>query len=355
MITLSTMQSLNESVSYNPYDDIPIEDLGSVVESAIMNEGIGHDIWEGIKKIWGKIVAAVKTLINKIKNFFSGLFNKNKSNTEAVKAKIDKMPDDAAVKPAKTENDKIKFKVNTFFELKSPRCPLSDDVVNSIIAKVSGANPIRVKRATKEVAFVATKDNAEARQQIADDFKKISDVSIDMSSADILNAAGLYNVDGEWVLNCYKKLTVEPKTARDLKRIADNISNANLGEKKFLDDIVKCCNELDHDYTAMKDKVDNYAKEYADKQNLAKLCKAQAAACAKKLSLVTGLCGAYTNSVKRVSGWNIWMLSQYTNPIDSTLSSDEQNKLRLHNLKSSGYVLNMNNEPGPYSGIKDKK
>lgn len=85
MITLSTMQSLNESVSYNPYDDIPMEDLGSVVESAIMNEGIGHDIWEGIKKIWGKIVAAVRTLINKIKNFFSGLFNKNKSTTEAVK------------------------------------------------------------------------------------------------------------------------------------------------------------------------------------------------------------------------------------------------------------------------------
>ena len=31
MITLSTMQSLNESVSYNPYDDIPMEDLGPVV------------------------------------------------------------------------------------------------------------------------------------------------------------------------------------------------------------------------------------------------------------------------------------------------------------------------------------
>lgn len=355
MITLSTMKSLNESTSYDPYDDIPMEDLGSVVESAIMNEGIGHDIWEGIKKIWGKIVAAVRTLINKIKNFFSGLFNKNKSTTEAVKAKIDKMPDNAEVKSAKTENDKIKFKVNTFFELKSPKCPLSDDVVNNIIAKVSGANPIRVKRATKEVAFVANKDDEEARQRVAEDFEKISSASIDTSSSEILNAAGLYNVDGEWVLNCYKKLTIEPKTARDLKKIADNISKANLGEKKFLDDIVKCCNDLDHDYTAMKDKVDNYAKENADKPKLAKLCKAQAAACAKKLSLVTGLCGAYTNSIKRVSGWNIWMLNQYTIPGRSKLSNDEQRELQLHNVNRKGDVLDLNKEPRPYSGIEDKK
>ena len=100
MITLSTMQSLNESVSYNPYDDIPLEDLGSVVESATaitLNEGIGHDIWEGIKALWSKLVELVRTLVTKIKNFFSNLFNKGGKSAEALKAKADKIPDDAVV------------------------------------------------------------------------------------------------------------------------------------------------------------------------------------------------------------------------------------------------------------------
>ena len=338
MITLSTMQSLNESVSYNPYDDIPLEDLGAVVESAIMNEGIGHDIWDGIKKIWGKIVSAIRTLINKIKNFFSGLFNKNKAKAEAVTKKIESMPDEADVSAKNKDASKEhKFTINTFFELASSSTPLSDDTVNAVIASASGVSAGFVRSVTQKIVV-------DYDDEKVDSFNKISGASIDTKSPEVLKAAGMYEVDGNWVLNCYKKQVIAATKAKHLKKISRNINAASANLDKFLNEISKTCKGIENSYESIKTSVEQMAKQKADDANAAKLCKAQAAACGKKLSLVSSLCAMYCTSIKAVTEWNVWMLSQYTDFMGSEykkLNNSEHSKKFIDDMNDPNFTLVM--------------
>lgn len=84
------------------------------------------------------------------------------------------------------------------------------------------------------------------------------------------------------------------------------------------------------------------AKQKADDANAAKMCKAQAAACGKKLSLVSSLCATYCTSIKTVTEWNVWMLSQYTDFMGSEykkLNNDEHTKKFIDDMKDPNFTL----------------
>lgn len=347
MITLSTMQSLNESVSYNPYDDIPLEDLGSVVESATaitLNEGIGHDIWEGIKALWSKLVELVRTLVTKIKNFFSNLFNKGGKSAEALKAKADKIPDDAVVDEdkalgkAKSEPKatmpeatptKLDVSNDVFFLLASSNSPLTDATVSSVILASSDADADIVKKATSSLISI---EDEEAMKSWTKRYEAMANAKVDMSDAKIKNAAGFRKVDNDWVMNVFKAVKGVPKSGRKVKSMVHDYYNTTKdGAQKLGSDINKYCDKLYTEYSKTQKQTDAAAREsaanYTGKDpnlNLtAKMYKAQANACSKALAVVTNLCSAYCGNIRNVVSHSATVLNNY---IDASTVSDSQKK-----------------------------
>ena len=337
MITLSTMQSLNESVSYNPYDDIPLEDLGSVVESATattLNEGIGHDIWEGIKALWSKLVKLVRSLVTKIKNFFSSLFNRGGKSADALKAKADKLPDDAVVDEPKATmpeatQTKLDVSNDVFFLLASPNSPLTDATVSSVIVASSDADAEIVKKATSSLISI---EDEEAMKSWTKNYEAMASAKVDMSDAKIKNAAGFRKVDNDWVMNVFKSVKGVPKSGKQVKSMVhDYCRTTKDGAQKLGSDINKYCDKLYSEYTKTQKQTDAAARESADNYSgkdpnlnlTAKMYKAQANACSKALTVVTNLCSAYCGNIRNVVSHSVTVLNNY---IDASTVSDSQKK-----------------------------
>lgn len=380
MITLSTMQSLNESVSYNPYDDIPLEDLGSVVESATaiaLNEGVGHDIWEGIKALWSKLVELVRALVTKIKNFFSSLLNRGGKSADALKAKADKIPDDAVVDEAKalgkaksepkasatstpatnSENKpaeskpqetntpdepketmpeatptKLDVSNDVFFLLASSNSPLTDATISSVILASSDADAEVVKRATGSLISI---EGEEAMKSWTKSYEAMAAAKADLSDPKIRNAAGFRKVDNDWVMNVFKAVKGVPKSGKKVKSMVHDYYNSTKdGAQKLGSDINKYCDKLYTEYSKTQKQTDAAARESASNYtgkdpnlNLtAKMYKAQANACSKALSVVTNLCSAYCGNIRNVVSHSATVLNNYINA--STVSDSQKTGLR---------------------------
>jgi len=368
MITLNTMRSLNESASYDPYAGVSMEDFSAIIESTTvttLNEGIGHNIWETIKDLWGRLVKLVSGLINKIKGFFAKIFKKGGESAEAIKEKADKVPDDAKINedkatgkadsspaPAEPEEEKheepspepaksapqkqeapkaaepkkpvpsetyssLKVSNDIIFKLASSNAPLTDAVVSAVISASSSADADTVKNATQNLNYIKD-DNA--IKSWTEKYSAMAAANVDMSNAKVRDVAGFRKVDNDWVLSIFKGNKGVPKSGRQLKSMVHEfVDTTKTGTPKIGDAINKYCGDLQAEYTKTQKMADdayrafsNHAPE-ADPGPVANMYKAQAGACGKALSIVTSLCSAYCDNIRNVIKHNTSCLNNFIN------------------------------------------
>lgn len=379
MITLNTMRALTESASYDPYACVSMEDFSAIIESTTvttLNEGIGHNIWETIKDLWGRLVNLVSGLINKIKGFFAKIFKRGRESADDLKAKADKIPDDAKInedkatgkadsspapaepeeekheepapepakpepapqkqeapkaaepkkaapvkKPAPSENySSFKVANDIIFKLASSNAPLTDAVVGAVISASSNADVDTVKNATQNLNYIKD-DNA--IKSWTEKYAAVAAANVDMSSAKIRDVAGFRKVDNDWVLDVFKAKKGVPKSGRQLKSmIHDFDDNTKTGTTSLGDAINKYCGQMQAEYTKTQKMADDAYRAFsnrapeADPGPVANMYKAQAGACGKALSVVTKLCSAYCDNIRNVINHNNMCLNNFINAVE---------------------------------------
>ncbi len=98
---------MSESSTYSDdkYEGIDIADAIDTLDESVfisdINEGVGHDIWEGIKSIFKRIVDFIVSIFTKLKNLVSRIFNRgggSSAGSPEVKKQIASIPDNAKPK-----------------------------------------------------------------------------------------------------------------------------------------------------------------------------------------------------------------------------------------------------------------